>query len=80
MRERGEGCVDNESEIKTPVEAQWVLTLGSTAFNVIAHCHSKRYYLYQDWRNDSSSARSSQPPHSKRFHSGIQGGTKRRAK
>eukprot|EP00957_Ditylum_brightwellii_P102022 7776142-Ditylum_brightwellii.AAC.1 len=29
MRERGEGCVDNESEIKTPVEAQWVLKPGS---------------------------------------------------
>eukprot|EP00957_Ditylum_brightwellii_P028152 2125570-Ditylum_brightwellii.AAC.1 len=36
MKERGEGYVDNESKIKTPVEAQWVLKLGSTTFNVRA--------------------------------------------
>eukprot|EP00957_Ditylum_brightwellii_P112537 8578663-Ditylum_brightwellii.AAC.1 len=36
MRERGEGYVDDESEIKTPVEAQWVLKLGSMTFNVRA--------------------------------------------
>eukprot|EP00957_Ditylum_brightwellii_P129437 9874376-Ditylum_brightwellii.AAC.1 len=36
MRERGEGYIDDESEIKTPVEAQWVLKLGSTTFNVRA--------------------------------------------
>eukprot|EP00957_Ditylum_brightwellii_P158901 12094533-Ditylum_brightwellii.AAC.1 len=34
MRERGEGYVEDESKIKTPVEAQWVLKLGSTAFNI----------------------------------------------
>eukprot|EP00957_Ditylum_brightwellii_P183479 13976205-Ditylum_brightwellii.AAC.1 len=36
MKERGEGFVDNESEIKTPVEARWVLKLGNTTFNVRA--------------------------------------------
>eukprot|EP00957_Ditylum_brightwellii_P198264 15107926-Ditylum_brightwellii.AAC.1 len=36
MKERGEGYVGDESKIKTPVEAQWVLKLGSTMFNVRA--------------------------------------------
>eukprot|EP00957_Ditylum_brightwellii_P013984 1055268-Ditylum_brightwellii.AAC.1 len=36
MRERGEGYVDDESKIKTPVEAQWVLKLGSMTFNIRA--------------------------------------------
>eukprot|EP00957_Ditylum_brightwellii_P060378 4584266-Ditylum_brightwellii.AAC.1 len=36
MGERREGYVDDESKIKTPVEAQWVLKLGSTTFNVRA--------------------------------------------
>eukprot|EP00957_Ditylum_brightwellii_P195748 14913701-Ditylum_brightwellii.AAC.1 len=36
MKEQGEGYVNDESMLKTPVEAQWVLKLGSTAFNVRA--------------------------------------------
>eukprot|EP00957_Ditylum_brightwellii_P020131 1518268-Ditylum_brightwellii.AAC.2 len=36
MKEIGEGYVSNESEIKTLVEAQWVLKLRSTTFNVRA--------------------------------------------
>eukprot|EP00957_Ditylum_brightwellii_P145113 11052705-Ditylum_brightwellii.AAC.1 len=34
MKERGEGCVEDESVLKTPVEVQWVLKLDSTTFNV----------------------------------------------
>eukprot|EP00957_Ditylum_brightwellii_P142584 10862869-Ditylum_brightwellii.AAC.1 len=34
MKEQGESCVDDESVLKTPVEVQWVLKLGSTTFNV----------------------------------------------
>eukprot|EP00957_Ditylum_brightwellii_P158900 12094532-Ditylum_brightwellii.AAC.1 len=36
MREGGEGYVEDKSEIRIPVEAQWVLRLGSTTFNVRA--------------------------------------------
>eukprot|EP00957_Ditylum_brightwellii_P106364 8114213-Ditylum_brightwellii.AAC.1 len=36
MKEREEGYIDNESVMKTPVEAQWVLNMGSTMFNVRA--------------------------------------------
>eukprot|EP00957_Ditylum_brightwellii_P080557 6127607-Ditylum_brightwellii.AAC.1 len=36
MKEQGEGYVDDESVLKTPVEAQWVLKLSSTTFNVRA--------------------------------------------
>eukprot|EP00957_Ditylum_brightwellii_P060193 4571904-Ditylum_brightwellii.AAC.1 len=36
MKEQGEGYVDDQSVLKTPVEAQWVLKLGSTTFNVRA--------------------------------------------
>eukprot|EP00957_Ditylum_brightwellii_P103098 7856825-Ditylum_brightwellii.AAC.1 len=36
MKEQGEGYVDDESVLKTPVEAQWVLKLGSTMFDVRA--------------------------------------------
>eukprot|EP00957_Ditylum_brightwellii_P163193 12426512-Ditylum_brightwellii.AAC.1 len=36
MKERGEGYIDNESVIKTPVEAQWVLKLGSTTLHIRA--------------------------------------------
>eukprot|EP00957_Ditylum_brightwellii_P107529 8204480-Ditylum_brightwellii.AAC.1 len=35
MKEQGERYVDDESVIKTPVKAQWVLKLGSTLFNII---------------------------------------------
>eukprot|EP00957_Ditylum_brightwellii_P200708 15300234-Ditylum_brightwellii.AAC.1 len=34
MKEQGERYVDDESVLKTPVEAQWLLKLGSTTFNV----------------------------------------------
>eukprot|EP00957_Ditylum_brightwellii_P182104 13874738-Ditylum_brightwellii.AAC.1 len=34
MKEQGGGYVDDKSVLKTPVEAQWVLKLGSMAFNV----------------------------------------------
>eukprot|EP00957_Ditylum_brightwellii_P015924 1199180-Ditylum_brightwellii.AAC.1 len=34
MKERGEGYVEVESVLKTPVEVQWVLKLGSTMFNI----------------------------------------------
>eukprot|EP00957_Ditylum_brightwellii_P180710 13767279-Ditylum_brightwellii.AAC.1 len=34
MKEQGESYVDNESVLKTPVEVQWVLKLGSTTFDV----------------------------------------------
>eukprot|EP00957_Ditylum_brightwellii_P027508 2079165-Ditylum_brightwellii.AAC.1 len=34
MKEQGEGYVEDESVLKTPVEVQWVLKLGSTTFNV----------------------------------------------
>ena len=34
MKERGESYVDDKSVMKTPVEVQWVLNLGSTTFNV----------------------------------------------
>eukprot|EP00957_Ditylum_brightwellii_P065470 4966675-Ditylum_brightwellii.AAC.1 len=36
MCERSKVHVDNKSEIKTPVELQWVLKLGCTTFNVRA--------------------------------------------
>eukprot|EP00957_Ditylum_brightwellii_P027790 2100777-Ditylum_brightwellii.AAC.1 len=36
MKERGEGYVEDESILKTPVEVQWVLKLGSTMLNVQA--------------------------------------------
>eukprot|EP00957_Ditylum_brightwellii_P118849 9065040-Ditylum_brightwellii.AAC.1 len=36
MKERGESYVEDESVMKTPVEVQWVLKLGSTTFNVRA--------------------------------------------
>eukprot|EP00957_Ditylum_brightwellii_P138041 10523862-Ditylum_brightwellii.AAC.1 len=36
MKEQGEGYVDDKSVFKTPVEAQWVLKLGTTMFNVRA--------------------------------------------
>eukprot|EP00957_Ditylum_brightwellii_P025139 1902807-Ditylum_brightwellii.AAC.1 len=36
MKERGESYVDDESILKTPLEVQWVLKLGSTTFNVQA--------------------------------------------
>eukprot|EP00957_Ditylum_brightwellii_P206236 15347462-Ditylum_brightwellii.AAC.1 len=36
MKERGESYVDKGSVMKTPVEVQWVLKLGSMAFNVRA--------------------------------------------
>eukprot|EP00957_Ditylum_brightwellii_P058962 4471330-Ditylum_brightwellii.AAC.1 len=35
-KEQGEGYLDDESMLKTLVEAQWVLKLGSTTFNVRA--------------------------------------------
>eukprot|EP00957_Ditylum_brightwellii_P155692 11852969-Ditylum_brightwellii.AAC.1 len=34
IQKRGKAHVDNKSEIKTPVEVQWVLKLGCTTFNV----------------------------------------------
>eukprot|EP00957_Ditylum_brightwellii_P141058 10746250-Ditylum_brightwellii.AAC.1 len=34
MKERGESYVDDKSVMKTPVEVQWVLKLGSMTFNV----------------------------------------------
>eukprot|EP00957_Ditylum_brightwellii_P138073 10526281-Ditylum_brightwellii.AAC.1 len=36
MKERGESYVEDESVMKTPVEVQWILKLGSTTFNVCA--------------------------------------------
>eukprot|EP00957_Ditylum_brightwellii_P194785 14836871-Ditylum_brightwellii.AAC.1 len=36
MKEQGEGYVEDKSMLKTPVEVQWVLKLGSTTFNVRA--------------------------------------------
>eukprot|EP00957_Ditylum_brightwellii_P177033 13486723-Ditylum_brightwellii.AAC.1 len=36
MKERGESYVDDESVMRTPVEVQWVLNLGSTTFNAQA--------------------------------------------
>eukprot|EP00957_Ditylum_brightwellii_P137057 10450409-Ditylum_brightwellii.AAC.1 len=36
MKERGESYVDDESIMRTPVEVQWVLKLGSTMLNVRA--------------------------------------------
>eukprot|EP00957_Ditylum_brightwellii_P173097 13178040-Ditylum_brightwellii.AAC.1 len=36
MKERGESYVEDENVMKTPVEVQWVLKLGSTMFNVCA--------------------------------------------
>eukprot|EP00957_Ditylum_brightwellii_P021208 1598678-Ditylum_brightwellii.AAC.1 len=36
MKEQGEGYVEDERVLKTPVEVQWVLKLGSTTFNVRA--------------------------------------------
>eukprot|EP00957_Ditylum_brightwellii_P010512 796715-Ditylum_brightwellii.AAC.1 len=36
MKEQGEGYVNDVSVLKTPVEVQWVLELGSTTFNVQA--------------------------------------------
>eukprot|EP00957_Ditylum_brightwellii_P110298 8412857-Ditylum_brightwellii.AAC.1 len=36
MRKNGGGYVDDESKIKTPVEAQWILTLVRTMFNTRA--------------------------------------------
>eukprot|EP00957_Ditylum_brightwellii_P182866 13929521-Ditylum_brightwellii.AAC.1 len=36
MKEQGEGYVEDKSVIKTPVEAQWLLKLSSTTFNVRA--------------------------------------------
>eukprot|EP00957_Ditylum_brightwellii_P014111 1063960-Ditylum_brightwellii.AAC.1 len=36
MKEQGEGYVEDESVLKTPVEMQWVLKLGSTTFYVQA--------------------------------------------
>eukprot|EP00957_Ditylum_brightwellii_P003042 232270-Ditylum_brightwellii.AAC.1 len=36
MKEQEEGYVEDESILKTPVEVQCVLKLGSTAFNVRA--------------------------------------------
>eukprot|EP00957_Ditylum_brightwellii_P122656 9353958-Ditylum_brightwellii.AAC.1 len=36
MKEQGEGYVEDESVLKTPVEVQWVLKLGSTMFNMQA--------------------------------------------
>eukprot|EP00957_Ditylum_brightwellii_P139906 10661165-Ditylum_brightwellii.AAC.1 len=36
MKERGESYVEDESVMKTLVEVQWVLKLGSTMFNVHA--------------------------------------------
>ena len=36
MKERGESYVDDESVMKTLVEVQWVLKLGSTTFNTQA--------------------------------------------
>ena len=34
MKERGESYVDDENVLRTLVEVQWVLKLGSTTFNV----------------------------------------------
>eukprot|EP00957_Ditylum_brightwellii_P068979 5235338-Ditylum_brightwellii.AAC.1 len=34
IKEQGEGYVDDKSVLKTPVEVQWVLKLGSTMFIV----------------------------------------------
>eukprot|EP00957_Ditylum_brightwellii_P182515 13902880-Ditylum_brightwellii.AAC.1 len=36
MKEQGEGCVEDESILKTLMEVQWVLKLVSTTFNVQA--------------------------------------------
>eukprot|EP00957_Ditylum_brightwellii_P119764 9137592-Ditylum_brightwellii.AAC.1 len=36
MKERGERYVEDKSVVKTPVEVQWVLKLGSMTFNVRA--------------------------------------------
>eukprot|EP00957_Ditylum_brightwellii_P164858 12551354-Ditylum_brightwellii.AAC.1 len=36
MKERGESCAEDKSVMKTPVEVQWVLKLGSTMFYVRA--------------------------------------------
>eukprot|EP00957_Ditylum_brightwellii_P171373 13046277-Ditylum_brightwellii.AAC.1 len=36
MKERGESYVEDASKMRTPVEVQWVLKLGSTTFNVRA--------------------------------------------
>eukprot|EP00957_Ditylum_brightwellii_P170134 12951084-Ditylum_brightwellii.AAC.1 len=36
MKEQGKRYVDDESVLKTPVKAQWVLKLGSMTFNVRA--------------------------------------------
>eukprot|EP00957_Ditylum_brightwellii_P019520 1472472-Ditylum_brightwellii.AAC.1 len=36
IKERGESYVEDESIMKTPVEVQWVLKLGSTTFNMRA--------------------------------------------
>eukprot|EP00957_Ditylum_brightwellii_P167057 12717882-Ditylum_brightwellii.AAC.1 len=36
IKEQGEGYVEDESILKTPMEVQWVFKLGSTMFNVQA--------------------------------------------
>eukprot|EP00957_Ditylum_brightwellii_P123758 9434554-Ditylum_brightwellii.AAC.1 len=36
MKEQGKGYVEDESILKILVEAQWVLKLGSTVFNIRA--------------------------------------------
>eukprot|EP00957_Ditylum_brightwellii_P072308 5496145-Ditylum_brightwellii.AAC.1 len=36
MKDQGGGYMEDESVLKTPVEVQWVLKMGSTMFNVQA--------------------------------------------